>query len=797
MSLQTLQTRPHPAGNRIDLQWQLDPEVAVDGVRIVRRQGRYPQHPEDGVIVADVAGVNQLEDTNLPAERQFYYALFPFSGAPPVYAYDTDNRVTALATANHGYPEYMFKLLPAIYHRYDKQTQFLSRFLQLVGGQVNQFHSYANFSRNLRRLEKTPGTLLPLLAEWIAWQPDQKRDLNSQRNEIKNAPAIYRRVGLMPTITSTVKRISDWDCRNKEYVHNVFASNRPPRLNLWSRARNGAGVWGENETLQSLDYCFDGRPAFAADNNGVRWLFYHTERKGRWEIWSKATPFVLLDGTLAPLLVAGTIARELWQALRGQGIELNQSANVNVIDSRIWEIADGSDRYVVEQTLGELRVYDNIADDTLFSASRPQVVNERINKYASAAVQGNRLWLVWSSFDTNSARWQVHCRRRESALWSDTGPQSSDTTATNPFIEGGIYDESRQRRRAFISADDSGDLWLFWQEHDGDRWQLRYNHHDGSNWGEALTFPGDGGDDPRVEDDIMVVVSPSAPTPRIYLFWARQESITAADGERWQVAVREKSDQVFDAANWSAIHLLPKDVTDNHHDREAFALFNDAGELEVFWASNREDSGWSVWRSTLQDINTDSWSTAERITEAVYHQRAPIVRPISDGIQILYRSARQLTYSSDVYRASSTRDERYAGSNTVDARHQQLITLRDRFEDPQRYTYDTGVNGERDDSNRIARDTVGAFVETATLDESESSSNVARLRQVLREFMPLTDRVVFVPESNNQTEYVYSYDLPPAMDSVYINSSYSDVWVSTAESSALEPGEDFDSVLET
>jgi phage tail-like protein len=238
MPLQSIQAVAHPAGNRIDLAWWPDATLPADGVRVVRREGRYPQHPQDGVIVADVTTATAVSDLNLPAERVYYYSLFPFTGGPPVYEYDPGNRAMALATAPNGYAQTMLGLLPAIYHRYDKDTRFLARFLRIGGGQLDQFHSLANFSRRLRQLDKTPGPLLPLLAQWIAWQTDYKRDLNTQRDEIRNAPAIYRRIGLAPTLEATIKRINNWESRSKEYVHNIFASNQPPRLNLLSLRRD-------------------------------------------------------------------------------------------------------------------------------------------------------------------------------------------------------------------------------------------------------------------------------------------------------------------------------------------------------------------------------------------------------------------------------------------------------------------------------------------------------------------------------------------------------------------------------
>lgn len=793
MSLLGIQATAHPDGNRVDLAWKVDPVASIDGVRVVRRTGRYPVHPDDGAPIITTDEETHVSDKGLKAGQIYYYSLFPYQGDPPVYQYDDANRAMSLATAPNGYPQYMLGLLPAIYHRYDKDEQFLARFLEIVGGQIDQFHSLAEFNRRLHDIRQTPGPLLPLLAQWIGWRTDYKRQLDGQRDELRNAPAIYKRIGLMPTLEATIKRISNWESRSKEYVHNVFASNRPRRLNLWSMQRDAGGNWSGDETLQSLDYCYEGRPSIVVDAQGVRWLFYHTERKECWEIWCKTTPVIMLDSTLSSELVAGNLPITIWAAIDAAGLPLLQAATLNVLgpNTNIWEIGDGIQRYVLEQLPEGLRVYDVNADEMTFSASAPQIVSDELNKYPSVALQGDTLWLFWSAY-TSNGQWRVHYRRRNDARWTATDPQPEDTVS-NPFIEGGVYDATRQRRRAFAVSDDGGGLWLFWQEYNGG-WQLRYNRHDGANWGEPVTLPSDGGVDPQVQDDIMAVVSPGT-DPRIYLLWARQQAIASGE-QRWQVALRVKDNQALDAANWSSVHELPKAIVDNHHDREPYALLNAAGELEVFWASNREDSGWSIWRSTF-DLAAESWGAADRITEPVYGQRAPLARPLADGLGLFYRDSRKRIYNSEIYRATEIHDDRYAGSLSIDVRHQQLIRLYGEFEDAQRYTYDTGTDGKRDDGNRIARDTVGAFLNTDTLSEQEIGNGIARLREVVKEFMPMTDRAVFIPTNSLQTEYVYNYSLPPTSDSRYIVSTYTDDWVSSLETSALGPEEDFDAVLES
>ena len=129
MELELLKATPHPAGNQIELSWLLPGNSTYTGVRVVRRTGSYPSHPDDGVIVLHDVGVEKVSDTGLHAEQVYYYMLFPFSGVIPVFDYDKKNRISAVATSPQNFSGYMYDLLPAIYHRYDKDSQILQRFL--------------------------------------------------------------------------------------------------------------------------------------------------------------------------------------------------------------------------------------------------------------------------------------------------------------------------------------------------------------------------------------------------------------------------------------------------------------------------------------------------------------------------------------------------------------------------------------------------------------------------------------------------------------------------------------------
>ena len=105
---------------------------------------------------------------------------------------------------------------------------------------------------DLYNLDKVDGHLLPLLAEWIGWQTDYRLEIAAQRNEIRNAPYVYKTIGLIPTVEATVKRLIGWESRTKEFVHNVFLSNSPERLNIWACQRNGAGEWSKPAEIAAV-----------------------------------------------------------------------------------------------------------------------------------------------------------------------------------------------------------------------------------------------------------------------------------------------------------------------------------------------------------------------------------------------------------------------------------------------------------------------------------------------------------------------------------------------------------------
>ncbi len=726
MRFESLSAKAHASGNRIDLSWEFPDAATFPGVRVLRREGSHPTTPEDGVVVAQGVGIASATDSELKGETTYYYSLFAYSGDPPVYDIDRHNRVAALATSSYNHAGQMHALLPGIYHRYDTklsddpalspldQTRGqLRRFLDLPGGQIDLLHSLARAALDLYDVGRVDGSLLPLLAQWIGWRTDNLLEIDTQRNELRHAPHLYRTVGIIPTIEATTKRITNWESRSKEFVHNVFRSNNPERLNLWIQQRSG-GAWAPEQML-SLDFAYDGRAVAVAvrdahDTHDTLWLFYHTYNNGRWQIWTKR--------------------------------------------------------------------HDSVAG---WTPSEPLPSTARLNKYPTACLDGGVPWVIWNEFDETTQNWRLAASLWDGTRWS-VSPALPITAA------------DARRPLAFTDDTDAGNprVWLFWLERVGRVQQLKYSRRDGVVWGTPVTFPLDSGADPRVEADPYVVFDPAS--TRIWVFWAREVAI-APDQTRWEIAYRVKSDTNFDDANWSNVRTLPKPASADYHDRQPAARI-DGGALELFLSSNRGTKGYGIWSSALTNEATNTWAAAVQVTAGTYTQRDPLPVAAGADLWLLFRSNRSIAYQSEVYEATQWVDFRYAGSTSADTRHADKLALRGEFEDFQTYTYDTGTDGKRDDSNWYARDTVGVYLATDTLDAARVQAGTERLRNVLPEFMPITDRAVFFPRADRHDDYVYTYGVPGADPPQFITETYADALTTVAEEMALGPGEDFSDALE-
>jgi Phage tail protein (Tail_P2_I) len=473
MRLLDLAAVPHPSGNRIDLTWVHPTPIEFPGVRVVRRERTHPLSPtpasaQQGVVIAETnptsPGHNRIQvradgsytasDTGLRGETVYYYALFPYAGNPPAYDIDRRNRAEAMATAPYNSAGQMAELLPALYHRYDtaiinaatvapadREKGQLRRFLDLPGSELDLLYSFAMAVRDLHDVEKVDSRLLLLLAQWIGWQTDHRLEIDVQRNDIRNAPHLYQSIGLIPTVEATVKRLVGWESRTKEFVHNVFRSNQPERFNLWAREQNSAGVWSIPSAPLSLDFAYEGRPTAVRDPGGVLWLFYHTLRKGHWDIWYKnfregrgwtpSEPLTnrrLIDKYPTPVL-HGAALRVFWSAYDESG--------------GLWQINFRT------RTSGQ---WSPVAP---LSALAP-FASDAVSRRTPWAVTDNAgmLWLFW--LELVGQQWQLRYNRYDGTNWALATPATFPADAgADPRVEAAPF-------VVFHPTDAAQRLWVFW-----------------------------------------------------------------------------------------------------------------------------------------------------------------------------------------------------------------------------------------------------------------------------------------------------------------------------------------------
>ncbi|OKY74268.1 MAG: hypothetical protein BM485_14700 [Desulfobulbaceae bacterium DB1] len=714
MRLQNLTAYACPEGNRIRLSWVNPDPAAFPGVSVVRRADTYPVSLHDGMLVAQGtdldSGMNdagetlyRVTDDTLQGGHHYYYTLFPYSSDPAVFVFDNRNRCAAMATSPFGFSGLMFDQLPRIYHRYDTQgagdnpavpeslrdAGRLRRFLELPGLILDQFYSHAGAALDLHNPYRMDGSLLPLLAQWIGWQIDFRLEIDAQRNEVRGAPHLYKTVGLIPTVEATVKRLTNWESRTKEFVHNIFLSNNPEKLNLWAMELDETEQWQQQNEPFSLHFAHEGRPAAATDSDGLLHLFYHTRRKDGWHIRQK-----------------------------------------------IFSPATG------------------------WAAAEPLTDGATIDRHPAAALADTILWLFWGSFDEQNGAWSIRCRRFNGAQWSD------------PELFG---DGSVQRRAPAATTDSSGGLWLFWREKQGAGWRLRSNRHDGSGWqlDPPPFFPDDGGLPPRVETEPFSLCLSQGGTERIVLFWSQLEAGATPGARRMTIAWRVKdSVDPHTVSDWGPIRLRPKSSPDMN-ESDPVCRENPDGTLSVFFSSD-ENGSWSIRQSRL-DPATGSWSEAEQVSRSAYTERYPLVLMVNGRTTLLYRSNRNLFYNSDVFKATETIDLRYAGSVAATAGNIAKNALRGKFADFQAYTHDAGTNGVMTDRNWYSRQTLGIYLTPDTEDPGLILRNQKLLRGVLRRFLPIQTRYVFIIEPAVYRETVYTYDFPPASPSRFIGEQFSDI----------------------
>jgi phage tail-like protein len=303
MKVLQLSAESTPDG-RVMLSWRTPPEAAFRGVRVLRRERRFPSLAELG------SSAEVFHDAVTPQGSETGYVDGPLQGETVYYytavAYDAAGRsfpefVSAMAYVPYRTDEYLYRSLPEIYQLFDRAPAganlgvvpderargSLRRLIEIIGQPFDELRSIAGAMRDFHNIDRVDGALLPLLARWIGQPSDTTLDLDRQRNEIRYAPQYYRTTGVPANLRAAINRFVSWDARIKEFVHNVMLVTHPEQLTIWQMRREGV-QWRPPRNV-NLEIAFEGRVATLLTPDDRIWLMYHARRSAPAALGASAT----------------------------------------------------------------------------------------------------------------------------------------------------------------------------------------------------------------------------------------------------------------------------------------------------------------------------------------------------------------------------------------------------------------------------------------------------------------------------------------------------------------------------
>lgn len=616
-----LQVRANLGGQRIDLDWTWKTsEQESTRFRLLRRERRYPVNPNDGVCVLDVCVPIDTDPSQVPRAYQLDAGMAPGNSGVLTEVEDPDSgdraysfsvadtglageiyyytlfvgedpsakpvaRASATASGRYGFADQLYRLLPGVHRAFDeplpadREQGALRKFLEVFGAALDYFRSRAEGLRGLHDVLQTRADLLPHLAQWIGWDLDLTQDEISQRMEILFAPELYRTVGTLPNIQALVNRVTGWDCRIKEFVHNVCLSNAPEIIHLWDIweiSRDRAGTAWLTPAQRTTAENYDGRPACVSDAGGNTWLFWHSSRSGGRGIWCQS-----LD-------VPGVAPRRINLCAQDDSDSLLQNAGAPSVISAgkdLWLFCEsgqpGKREVWCAANLSPNSLGKESADKASTYPARNLSLHPADDAKPAAVTLGDQVWVFWQS--NRRGPTDIWARVHKDGQW---GPPKRITTAG-----------FRHRAPAAV-VDKNNTLWLFYCEdyysEQGFSCRLRCRTLNGDKWSEKEDA-GTGG--PFDESPAAVVRGNS-----IWLFWHTRD----AKGH-WQI--RSKT---FNGTKWAK----SVQVTDHHAaDKEPAVLVDSNGRVRVFWRSQRrgyfringqaQGSGYPLQSCTVDTRNAD------------------------------------------------------------------------------------------------------------------------------------------------------------------------------------------------
>lgn len=614
-----------------------------------------------------------IKDKSLLPEEIYYYRLYLKEGSNFL---STKHHWVSNATASRDYnfSDQIYQQLPAVHQQYDEPEHSdrgrgqLRRFLSLAGASFDHHRSLVELSRERHNTKKVYSKALPSLAKMIGWQPDITSDDLLLRKDIEDAPDIYQTVGTVDNLRSVVNRITRWDCKVKEFVHNVFLTNAPEKIRLWeiwSQVHDGVD-WLSPEQITETDG-MDGYPSITTDSSSNSWLFYHSDKSG---------------------------SRQIMRKLLGASINPSNQ--------------------VVLRNLEEREASDDI------------------NDYPTSVVDGDRVWLFWSS--NRNGVWDIWGSWSRSSEPFSTGPDASELTQSTPR---NLSDHNANDQHPVAITNTLGHIHLFWQSNRRGPTDIWSRTFDGSTWSLST----------RITTAVNRHLSPSVTIDaddRLWLFYCHDQ------GDKINIELK-----VNIAGSWLEESFV---ITNTEAKNESPTAVFWNGDIHLFWHSNL-NGRWQIFSQSMSWlVDQPSLGTVEVLTDEVTHDKEPLayVDSVTNQLHLFWRSQR--------------RGPDYQ-SRTIDTTDAKMIAELRTFQDKSHYTYDTGKNND----DYYARDTVGVFLTPNPEFPDLDDRNRRLFSGPLKEFVPINIRAVLFILPEVHREYVYTYDFPEVTPQRYIGETYSRV----------------------
>jgi hypothetical protein len=476
------------------------------------------------------------------------------------------DRVYELLPSVHRYYDEPYPQAPG-------QSGQLRRFMRMFGLALDQARSLAEGLSRRHDVLHGRAEDLPHLARWIGWDPDQTLPVATQRADVLFAPDVHASVGTVPNILALIHRETAWTPSVHEFANNVFSTNAPEAVHVWDlwqapwtgTALTGvAQLTGELTPSKRARRSFDGRPAGvqvgtttwlfwhrmigerrvimlqrlgagatpaapadpggqpadtfndeypAATTDGTTtWLFWSTNRDGRWNIWGRSYP--LNPARPAQRLIDHPVAEERNPA----AVMLN-----------------GKPRIFWQSTRRRLTtdIWTSELSGGLWSAPARVTSGAPRDLTPAAVVEpGGALHLVWCGDLGNRSR--IFHQTLLGGAWSAPELVSSPSAT----------DAATYRDEAPTAAFVSGQLRVFWHSNRSGRTNLWTRAFAGGAWGPITPAL----DRATGEKDPAAIVDAAG---QIRLFWRsqlggelfRSRTVDTAHPETWKPTLGKLGDR--------------------------------------------------------------------------------------------------------------------------------------------------------------------------------------------------------------------------------------------------------------